>query len=342
MINETELFKKYKSSYMYAFTDLSIHTFLMSSSFYLLWYFRNSLFSIFTIPLLSLFISRTFVIFHDCGHNSYTPNNILNYLLSHLSGILIFTPLCWNWHHKNHHLTNGNKTNHIKFKYNETVSVNLHQYKQYNRFTQISYKIIKYPFIFFIFFPILYYGIYQRISILRYRLLNRTPVPQSITRIIFEVILSNISVMGFVYYLYKYEIILHYIIGMIIYGSITFCVFHNQHTYNPSYVIENEKWSYRDSGILGSSFIQVPYFLKYFLMGVEYHHVHHINSKIPGYNLQKYHEEVVSKSNMFDNVVKLSMKDCYNNLWLVLYDDDKKRYITFKEADEEIRNNKDN
>ena len=65
-----------------------------------------------------------------------------------------------------------------------------------------------------------------------------------------------------------------------------------------------------------------------------------MNSKIPYYNLQAYHEEVVSKSNMFDNVVKLSMTDCYNNLWLVLYDEDKKRYITFAEADEEIRKNK--
>ena len=64
-------------------------------------------------------------------------------------------------------------------------------------------------------------------------------------------------------------------------------------------------------------------------MGIEYHHIHHMNAKIPGYNLQKYHEEVVSKSNMFDNVVKLSMTDCYNNLWLVLYDEEKKRYITY-------------
>jgi omega-6 fatty acid desaturase (delta-12 desaturase) len=80
--------------------------------------------------------------------------------------------------------------------------------------------------------------------------------------------------------------------------------------------------------------------VKYFPMGIEYHHIHHMNAKIPGYNLQKYHEEVVSKSNMFDNVVKLSMTDCYNNLWLVLYDDEKKRYITFAEADEEIRKDK--
>ena len=60
-----------------------------------------------------------------------------------------------------------------------------------------------------------------------------------------------------------------------------------------------------------------------------------MNSKIPGYNLQNYHEEVVSKSTLFDNVMKLSMTDCYNNLWLALYDEDKQKYITFAEADKD-------
>ena len=112
----------------------------------------------------------------------------------------------------------------------------------------------------------------------------------------------------------------------------TFVLFHNQHTYNPPYMVSNKEWSYKDSGLVGSSFIQIPRFLKYFTMGIEYHHIHHMNAKIPGYNLQKYHEEVVSKSNMFVDVVKLSMTDCYNNLWLVLYDEEKKRYITFAEV----------
>ena len=35
---------------------------------------------------------------------------------------------------------------------------------------------------------------------------------------------------------------------------------------------------------------------------------------------------------MFDDIVKLSITECYNNLWLVLYDEDKKKYITFKDA----------
>jgi len=68
------------------------------------------------------------------------------------------------------------------------------------------------------------------------------------------------------------------------------------------------------------------------MMGIEYHHIHHINSKIPGYNLESYHKEVISESNMFDNVNKLSLLDCYSGLWLCLYDEDNKKYISFEEA----------
>ena len=66
-----------------------------------------------------------------------------------------------------------------------------------------------------------------------------------------------------------------------------------------------------------------------------------MNSKIPNYNLQSYHEEVISKSNIFDNIIKLSMKDCYNNLTLSLYNETTNKYITFAEADKiiEIENN---
>jgi omega-6 fatty acid desaturase (delta-12 desaturase) len=119
-------------------------------------------------------------------------------------------------------------------------------------------------------------------------------------------------------------------------------LFFNQHTFNPPYVVNNETWNMKDSGLTGSSFIQIPWLLKYFTGGIEYHHLHHMNAKIPNYNLQYYHEEVISKSNIFDNIVKLSMTDCYNNLTLSLYNETNNKYITFAEADEEIIKSKIN
>ena len=87
-INETELFTKYKSSYTSAFLDFSVHAFLACSSFYSLWYFRNSWLSVFTITLSGLMYGRTIILFHHCGHNNYTPNKPLNYIIGITSGIL--------------------------------------------------------------------------------------------------------------------------------------------------------------------------------------------------------------------------------------------------------------
>jgi omega-6 fatty acid desaturase (delta-12 desaturase) len=107
-INEIELFTKYKSSYKSAFFDLSIHTFYVSYAFFLMWFFRNSWLSVFTIPLLGLLNVKTFIIFHDCGHQSYTPNKTLNYMIGIITGIITITPF---FNHNTHHLTNGNYEN---------------------------------------------------------------------------------------------------------------------------------------------------------------------------------------------------------------------------------------
>jgi omega-6 fatty acid desaturase (delta-12 desaturase) len=92
-----------------------------------------------------------------------------------------------------------------------------------------------------------------------------------------------------------------------------------------------------DSGLKGSSFLQIPWYLKYFTGGIEYHHIHHANARIPNYFLETCHNEIVSESDVFDGIVKLSLTDCCNNMSLIMYDEDAKKYISFKEADAEIK-----
>jgi omega-6 fatty acid desaturase (delta-12 desaturase) len=87
-----------------------------------------------------------------------------------------------------------------------------------------------------------------------------------------------------------------------------------------------------DAGLLGSSFIQIPRPLKWFSGGIEYHHLHHMNSRIPLYELQNYHEKVFVNHPMYSKIVRLSMRDCYENLWLQVYDSEHKKFITMVDA----------
>ena len=84
----SELFNVNKPSYLEAIIDIVKHTCILLPSFYLMHYFRNSCLNIVTIPLMSCMLIRTFIIYHDCVHNSYTPNKYINYLLATITGIL--------------------------------------------------------------------------------------------------------------------------------------------------------------------------------------------------------------------------------------------------------------
>jgi len=332
-INETEMFIKYKSSYTSAFLDFSLHTFYLSCSFYLLWLFRNSWLSCFTIPLLGFLNVKTFIILHDCCHQSYTPNKTLNYIISHITGTFVLTSPDWGLDHHIHHLTNGNKENKYNYKFNELIDYTENEYLQMSSTSKFMFNVFYNHHTYFSIVPILYFGIIQRFIYFIKKLKYGNKISKSLSYIIFNHIINNIGIFILLYVLSKNNLLPHFICYFYISSFIGVFLFHNQHTFNPSYVVNNETWSFKNSGLLGSSFIQIPYLLKYFTGGIEYHHIHHTNAKIPGYNLQKYHEEVISKSNLFDNVVKLSLTDCYNNLKLRLYSEKNNKYIRLDEVE---------
>ncbi len=327
-----QYFSKYKPTYYGGCKDLLIHTTCFITSLYSMWYFRDSYLSLLTIPLQSLMNLRTFIIFHDCGHNSYTPSKKLNYVLGSILGIFIFSPFSWSYNHHNHHLTAGNKGNKLNNPQNETVLYTFKEYKDMG-YKRHVYRIIMNPLILFTLMPSFKFFILHRFEMPLYEYFMIYPLQQNINLILFDALFNNCGLFLLFIYMNKYGILYHYLYSCMFTWSIGFALFHNQHTFNPPYVVTEEKWNKKDSGLLGSSFIQVPNYLSFFTLAVEYHHIHHANSSIPGYNLPQLHEELKKNTNELDNIIELSMSDCYKNLWLTLYDEENNKYISFAEAD---------
>jgi len=335
-ISECELFKKYKSSYKLAFIDISIHFFYLALINYLLVYLQNSLFSIFIVPILALLNIKTFIIFHDCGHNSYTPNKTVNYIIGFMTGTLIYYPFSWNYRHHTHHLTNGNYENKYDYSYNELIFFSFDQYKELSVTKRSVIKIILSPYMVFGLITYVYFLILERMYIILFFKRKYATNPNKVY-LIMEQLTNNLGVILIFYLQYKYSIFYPSLFAYFISATCGSILFFNQHTFNPPYVVDNKTWNVKDSGIKGSSFIQIPSYLKYFTGGIEYHHIHHFNPKIPSYNLQKYHETVVNSSKIFDDVKKLSIQECFNNLSLAVYNEKTNRFITFLEADELIQ-----
>jgi len=330
---ESNLFIKYKSSYALAFNDLYLHLCFMYMAIYFMYDLRNSYLCYITSLGLGLLLHRTFIIFHDCCHNSYSPNTSINYIIATFFGIFTFTSPNWILDHHIHHKTNGNIENKYNFKFNELLYYNLDQYKKFDFWSKTAFEFFHTPIVFFSVFPVLYFGIIQRIIYIIKKIQYQHKIEASFTYIICNHFINNIGLGILLYFMYKNEILFQFLLSSYIGMLCNFLMFFNQHTFNPPYIVGNNEWTQRNSGLYGSSFIQVPDCLTYFTMGIEYHHIHHINAKIPGYNLQKYHSE--AETTIFDKVIKLSMYDCYHNLWLMLYDNKNKKYITINQAKRE-------
>ena len=68
--------------------------------------------------------------------------------------------------------------------------------------------------------------------------------------------------------------------------------------------------------------------LQFFTGNIGLHHVHHLNARIPNYNLQAAHDE----NPMFHDVPTLSLWDGLRAVRLKLWDEDARQLVTFAGA----------
>ena len=78
----------------------------------------------------------------------------------------------------------------------------------------------------------------------------------------------------------------------------------------------------------GSSYLKLPKLLKFFTANIGLHHVHHLNPRVPNYNLQRAHDA----NAIFAGVPAVSVRDSLRAVKLKLWDEDLGQLVTFAQA----------
>jgi omega-6 fatty acid desaturase (delta-12 desaturase) len=111
-------------------------------------------------------------------------------------------------------------------------------------------------------------------------------------------------------------------------GSAGVWLFYVQHQFEDTYWQTADDWSYADAALQGSSYLRLPKVLQFFTGNIGVHHVHHLNARIPNYNLQRAHDE----NPIFHDVPTLTLWDGLRAVRLKLWDEDRGRLVTWAEA----------
>ena len=105
-------------------------------------------------------------------------------------------------------------------------------------------------------------------------------------------------------------------------ASVGIWLFYVQHNFEGVYWERREHWDYFKASMQGSSFYKLPAVLNWFTGNIGYHHIHHLNAKIPNYKLPK-----AFKENPIFHVEPLTILSSLKSLTLRLYDEQTRKLV---------------
>jgi omega-6 fatty acid desaturase (delta-12 desaturase) len=102
-------------------------------------------------------------------------------------------------------------------------------------------------------------------------------------------------------------------------------LFYAQHNFPEATFRDNGEWTYDSAAIESSSYMKLNPFWHWVTANIGYHHIHHINSRIPFYRLPEVMKEIPELSK--PKTTSLKPKDIIACLRLKIWDSEKKKMV---------------
>jgi omega-6 fatty acid desaturase (delta-12 desaturase) len=106
-------------------------------------------------------------------------------------------------------------------------------------------------------------------------------------------------------------------------------LFYAQHNFPGVVFRNNVEWSYANAALESSSYMKMNPFMEWVTANIGYHHIHHLNSRIPFYRLPEAMANIPGLQH--PKVTTLKPSDIIKCLRLKVWDPDKNKMIGFSE-----------
>ncbi len=270
-------------------------------------------------PLAGGFLVRTFIVFHDCTHGSFWPSKRGNELVGRFCGLLTLSAFAsWRHDHAVHHATVGDLDRRGT---GDIPTLAVAEYNARSPMRQRAYRVFRNPLVMFGLGPVFVMMIAPRIWSSEQR-----------PRLRHSMMLTDLAIVvvggALIVLLGPVDALLTWLPAMLIAGSAGIFLFYVQHQYEDVYWERHSEWSFQAAALQGSSYLRLPKVLQYMTGNIGLHHVHHMSSQIPNYNLQRAHDEVSA----FHAAPVFTLRQAVKLTRLKLWDEDAGRMVTFEQA----------
>ena len=262
-----------------------------------------------SLPFLiaaSGFLIRTFILFHDCCHGSFFKSKKANDIVGTILGVLTLVPYRqWKNSHARHHATSGNLD---KRGVGDIWILTVDEYATAPIWRKIAYRTYRNPIVMFGLGPIFVFLIQYRFNVRGARRKERlnTHLTNALIVALYALMMWAIGWQAFVL-----------VQGPIFFvsGVLGIWLFYVQHQFEDSYFENEAEWSYVQAAVEGSSYYKLPRLLQWITGNIGFHHVHHLNPKVPNYNLEQAHEATPPLQHAATITLGTSLQSLRFRLW---------------------------
>jgi len=272
-------------------------------------------------PLTAAAVVRLFIIQHDCGHGSFFPWAWANHWLGRCIGVVTLTPYAyWRRSHATHHATSGNLDRRGA---GDIDTLTVREYRALSGWQRLKYRCYRHPIVLLGVGPIYQYMVAYRLPFSgNMRDVRNWLSTQGTNAAIAAVFVALCLTIG------PGPFLLAYLPAALVAGSLGIWLFYVQHQFEQAYWQPEQNWDFHEAAVQGSSFYDLPRLLHWVTGNIGFHHIHHLSSRIPCYNLPKCHDEVpelrpAKRLGMVESIF------CYR---LMLWDEDRGRLVSLKQA----------
>mmetsp|Transcript_55543 Transcript_55543/g.119889 ORF Transcript_55543/g.119889 Transcript_55543/m.119889 type:complete len:412 (-) Transcript_55543:232-1467(-) len=220
--------------------------------------------SLASILFMALVVARCFMTFHDAAHLSFFEDVQSNKILASVMQFFVqYSHSNWDEVHNSHHAHFGDST--VKDT-SLTIFFSEEELSKMSMPLRCLHRVIRDPLLFF---PLAGFFVF---------FVNK-PLKHGIQRITIPIL---------IWLTLGPQTTLAYLLSTWVSGMIGVTAFHLQHSCNSPYRVEGpaDRSSF-DAAMVGSTRIPVCFPFSIFSFGIECHHIHHLDTRVPGYRLPR-------------------------------------------------------
>lgn len=288
-----------------------------------------SIAGVFLLPILlgkifcSLFaacmLARFFMMFHDFQHHTILhKSKLANFIFTVYGAYMITPPSIWKRSHDHHHKNNAKLFSASIGSYPIMTRQKFETCAPKERF---AYLATRHPLnMVFAYFTMFLYGM-----CLQSFIANPRKHLDSLAIFLLHIGIAAVIFIKFGWLIWFLAFFLPFFLSHMLGGYL----FYAQHNFPEAVFRSNQDWNYSLAALESSSYLQMSPFMNWVTANIGYHHIHHLNARIPFYRLPEAMAAIpelqTSKTTTF------RMKDIIACLRLKVWDPELNKMIGFRE-----------